>query len=391
MVLCDCEDVSERQPTARLIPFFQAIQQNTSVRDVTLSGILLSGQEAPSFLDNATSITSLTLINCGMDPNIVDRVQGTRDLAGALQRNSNIQTLILKRLNDTDLMIPILRTMVSNATVTSLLIHRHGAYSEEMALAIEHLLDGNRSIQQLELLLPFFEFTDEFSPIARGLIGSDTVTDIRIKHGTFTFDTACAILGDIIRRKTNLSSLLIENCLFEDGDRSAGTIGQALVETLRRPHSALRRLDLNVQLGSMYPMHRFTDFLTAVGQSQLERLSIGTIRTERELLALTRRIPPRRIPPMRIKELDVGVTHGNGEDVNERVLQAIKDNFSLRRVTGQRRTEVHPRARTDLFQDDADKSRLAFYSNRNGLLEKWRENPKLTSSTSVAGGITIGN
>ena len=88
-----------------------------------------------------------------MDPNIVDRVQGTRDLAGALQRNSNIQTLILKRLNDVDLMIPILRTMVSNATVTSLLIHRHGAYSEEMALAIEHLLDDNRSIQQLELLL----------------------------------------------------------------------------------------------------------------------------------------------------------------------------------------------------------------------------------------------
>ena len=85
------------------------MQQNTAIRNVELGWLRLP-TDISTFVDNASSITSFSLCNCDMEP--AEREQGTRDLAAALQRNTNIETLELFRLDDI-YTVPILERLGS--------------------------------------------------------------------------------------------------------------------------------------------------------------------------------------------------------------------------------------------------------------------------------------
>ena len=68
---------------------------------------------------------------------------------------------------------------------------------------------------------------------------------------------------------------------------------------------------------------------------------------------------------MHVKELQVA--SDSTENVNKQLLlQAVRNNFSLRSVAGRR-------FERDLF-DDNDKTRLVFYATRNEFLDQWVDN-----------------
>ena len=92
---------------------------------------------------------------------------------------------------------------------------------------------------------------------------------------------------------------------------------------------------------------------------------IGDIES-RELLQSLRE----SIPKMRIKQLHVVISDAvHDENDKQLLLQAVKNNFSLRSIRGER-----PSGR-DIFDDD-DKARLVFYANRNERLDQWVDNPE---------------
>ena len=63
--LQDAESVEERTAPAGLVrAFLRAIQQNTAIRSVGLSWLRLP-TDISTFLDNASSITSFRLLDCG--------------------------------------------------------------------------------------------------------------------------------------------------------------------------------------------------------------------------------------------------------------------------------------------------------------------------------------
>ena len=130
----------------------RAIQQNTSVRCVDLMSARLPA-DVSTFLDNASSITSLKLYACDMEPG--EREQGASSLAAALQRNTNIETLELNSLEDI-YALPILESLRSNTSLKTF-IWEGGVWDEELALALQRLLESTTSIQTIELDDPFVQ------------------------------------------------------------------------------------------------------------------------------------------------------------------------------------------------------------------------------------------
>ena len=65
----------------------------------------------------------------------------------------------------------------------------------------------------------------------------------------------------------------------------------------------------------------------------------------------------------------------NREAIRQDLLHAVKNNFSLRSVKA--RTHDYTREEFDLFDSVEEKQRLAFYTNRNELLDQWDSNPDL--------------
>ena len=104
----------ERQTPAALIrAFLQAIQQNTAIQNVMLWGLRLP-TDISTFVDNASSITSFCIDGCDMEA--AERQQGASDLAAALQRNTNIETLSLEKMENI-YTVPILESLRLNAAV----------------------------------------------------------------------------------------------------------------------------------------------------------------------------------------------------------------------------------------------------------------------------------
>ena len=120
----------------RIRPILQAIQQNNSVRFVELCGNFFSPEDLCSFLDAAVHVTDLTLHNCVL----TGGEHGARDVAGALQRNTNIVTLKLCWIDA--FLDPILEGLVLNTSVKNLV---------------------------LSATVPFQEAAQQFAPRPRGI------------------------------------------------------------------------------------------------------------------------------------------------------------------------------------------------------------------------------
>ena len=145
------QDVNFPRASAdQAFPFLLAIQQNPKVQTVRLDCLQLSGTSFASFLDSATSVTALALCRCGMEA-----PGGARAIADALQRNTNIETLLLDRLSDIDLH-PILNSLASNTGVQELVFRNVNSLGES-SLALRRLLQTTMTIRQFEFNTLWFD------------------------------------------------------------------------------------------------------------------------------------------------------------------------------------------------------------------------------------------
>ena len=226
----------ERNATAALVrAFMQAIQQNTSIQSVELRTIRLP-TDISTFVDNASSITSFRLYQCDGEP--AEREQGARDLAAALQRNKNIQSLGLYRLNDI-YTTPILEGLRSNVFLKTFIFNRSFSFTEvsdATSHALQHLLESTTSIQRFE----FFNATfsgDTFRTVAQAISSSGSVSELKIEWCRFEDQSSIAQLRSILQNKQNLSSLCLHHCAF-----AGGQVHEAIISVIPRPESLLRML-----------------------------------------------------------------------------------------------------------------------------------------------------
>ena len=339
-------------PAALVRSILRAIQQNTSVRCLDLESVRLPA-DVSTFLDNASSITSFRLSDCDMEP--TERQQGARDLAAALQRNTNISSLHLDVLNDI-YTIPILEGLRSNVCLKTLIFSL--SISDAASHAIHQLLGSKTSmIQRLEWHQVTFSDERLFRPIAQGIINSECVSELKLSWCQFQGQNCIAQLRSILQNKRNLTTLCLCHCRFDGGQ-----VHHDLISVISRPGSLLRCFE--IRFYQSIPDIHFGTLLRAIEKSKLERLHLGGILERRQMQNLTQ-----RIPHMKLTELVIGYDGGGVQNVKEELLRAVKNNFSLRAVAAEA-----SRSGTDLF--DNDKQTLAFYAIRNESLDQWVDNPE---------------
>jgi len=344
-------------PPALIRAFLQSIQQNTSIRHLHLRYLCLPTDVA-TFVDTASSITNFSLWECAMEP--VQREQGTSDLAAALQRNTNIHTLQLHKMDDVCI-CSILQGLQSNTNLKSLDISQD--LSGATSSAIQQLLESSASIETFGLGRARLTNEQLFRPVARGIIQSGSLCKLNFLQCKFKEEESAAHFREILQNKQNLTSLRLQYCTFD----RRGLVQEMVTPTLLRPDSPLRIFELHVPgLNYALPNGKFQSLLRAIERSKLERCAIGCINSQQLLRTLTD-----SIPLMRVKELKVVIASGCGRgNAKQNLMVAVKNNYSLRSVDVSR-----PGAR-DLFEGDDDKTRLVFYTDRNKCLDQWANKPE---------------
>ena len=269
VTLVDAVRAERRNAPAALVrSILQAIQQNTAVRRVVLRWLRLPADTISTFLDSATSITSFGLFDCHMEP--TEREQGTRSLAAALQRSTNIASLRLARLNDI-YTIPILEGLRTNVSLKTFIFSPTSAanISDETSHALQHLLESTTSIQKTEWHDVTFSDERLFRPIAQGIISSECVSELKFEDCQFQGQNCIAQLRSILQNKRNLTSLCLYQCRFQGGQ-----VHDAIISALSRPNSRLQCLEFQSSqsdLKTLFPRIPFEALLRAIEKSKLER------------------------------------------------------------------------------------------------------------------------
>ena len=275
--------------------FLQAIQQNTSIRSVDLQWVRLP-IDISTFVDTASSIASFSIYGCDMEA--AEQEQGARDLAAALQRNANIGTLELSRLEDI-YTVPILEGLQSNTFLKTFIFSPTSAstnnISDATSHALQRLLESTTSIKRFEFRGASFSDEQLFRPIAQGIINSESVSELKISWVRFQGENSLAPLQSILQNKRHLTALCLHECHF-----GSGQVHEDIISILLRPDSLLRNFDLQGRSSFVFPGIQFMNLLRAIEKSKLERFNIGTIDSQQQLQALTQ-----SIPSMKMKELEV--------------------------------------------------------------------------------------
>jgi hypothetical protein len=145
----DAVDVWRRNPPERIVPFLLAIGGNPKIQAMVFNSLLLSGDSMASFLDNATSVTELRLLRCD-----AEAPADALAIAAALQRNTNIQRLLLARV-DERLVIPVLNSLTSGqSSLQSLVVDTcavHQRERESFRSAIFSIFQPQSKLCSLEL------------------------------------------------------------------------------------------------------------------------------------------------------------------------------------------------------------------------------------------------
>jgi len=355
-------------PAALIGSILRAIQQNTSIQSVGLWSVRLP-TDVSTFVNTASSITSFSIYACDMEA--TEREQGTRALAAALQRNTNIETLKLSRLEGI-YTVPIFEGLGSNISLKSFIFtpttinatYISGATSH----ALQRLLESTTSIRRFELIELAACGEDTFHPIAQAITSSECVSELKFSRVGFQGRNSHAPLQSILLNKQNLTSLCLDSCAY-DGGQVCGDI----ISILLRPDSPLRCFEFHGFLEEELPGIQFKNLLQAIQKSKLERFQIGSIGSHQQLQTLTR-----SIPSMKLKELETVFDHADEDEeegefgretIRHDLFHAVKNNFSLRSVTARR-------FGFDLFDSAEDKETLAFYANRNESLDQWVDHPE---------------
>ena len=273
--------------------FLRAIQQNTAIQNVYLVCVRLP-IDVSTFLDTASSITLLSLWECDMEP--IEREQGTRDLAAALQRNTNIKSIRLGFMVDI-YAIPILQSLQANVTLTTLTIVGE-SFSDGTTRAIQQLLESTTSIEHFDVWGPDFS-GDQFRPVSQGIMSSRSLSELKLSNCRFRDEESTGLFRSILQNKRNLTSLCLIQCQFQGGQ-----VHETVISALSRSDSPLRSFEMEqFDLSNALPNGQFQQkLLQAVEKSKLEHFAIGFIQSTQQLRALAD-----SIPLMRIKELQVGI------------------------------------------------------------------------------------
>jgi len=334
----------------------QAVQQNPSIGSVTFAGCnLTSGEVISSFLDTATSLRQFYLRTCSMTG------EGAGRIAASLQCNTSLRTLTLLDLEDSHFTV-ILQGLETNASLQSLsLYHFYHTLGQAVPLAVQHLLERTSSIQSLELNDQSFK-EESFRPICQALIHSTTVSKVQFNWFHFSDAGSVDLFRQLLQTKPNLQLLRIRYCSFFENSRAL--VGASLQAVLLQPISMLRSLEfMHFELNALFPGPTFGALLRAVGRSGLECFKTGHIRTEEQFQSLLSNIPVMKIRKL---EFDLDLLVRDGENRKQALLQAVKQNFSLRSLNAT--FDGHP-----FFTDD-DNLRFQFYFDRNERLAQWVAN-----------------
>jgi len=348
----------------------RAFQQNTAIRRVYLR--LRLPTDISVFLDNASSIKKLCLHDCDMDP--AERQQGARDLAAALQRNKNIETLEIDSLNNIDT-VPILEGLRSNVSLKIFMFLP--CRLDAMSDALQELLESTISIQRFDFIGTTFN-GEMFRPIAQSLIQSPIVCELKLTRCVFNGANSTAQFGSVLRNKRNLTSLSVESCGF-DSSQFQGDI----VSALSRPDSLIRCFEYQSHgaVEEAFSGVHFQNLLRAVEKSKLERFMIGSMETPQQLQYLTQSIPFMKLQELEIAFMPIDEDDEEGElseeTIRQDLLPALKNNFSLRSVKAEMTWD------RELFWTAEDKKTLAFYPNRNKSLDRWVDNPEKIADRKV--------
>jgi hypothetical protein len=344
----DYEDVyDDEDPQVimmRNIKFLQAIQMNAAIQTVNLMNIQVPGASIASFLDSATSVTTLLLENVNMEVN--GQVRGAQELAAALQRNTNIRRLDLCKLNDV-YMVPILSGLATNNHVNTLILDFGvDGLSLVASAGLESLMESNATIDKFTLALCRFQ-AQSFRPIAQGLINSESITHVRFVICSFEDEGSALLLKSVLHTKSKGRSLAICDCTVH-----GGTLPSTFFDDVLRPDSPLRSLEFS---SSMLTDDGYTAFLSLVEKSKLEQLDLGVIRGRQKYLALIA-----SIPKMQLRKLKFKTRWDEVMVVSSVVAQAVKKNSSLRIVVSGVRT----------FSNN-DRRKVDSYTARNEGLSHW--------------------
>jgi len=345
-------------PPVLVRAFLRSIQQNHSIRAVDLEYFRLPS-DVSTFVDTASAITFLSLEKCDFAP--TEREHGIRDLAAALQRNTNIKHLTLGiDLEENCYAIPILQALQSNDALRNLEIL--GTFSDATSHAMHQLLESTTCITQFHL--SYADICGEtLRRVAQSLIRSAWVSALKFEQCLFRNEESTAIFRSIFQEKRNSTSLSLGRCILSGG--ISGQVHDVIIFTLSQPDSALRTLEFEWFASSAgYTDGHLLNLFRAVEKSKLECFKVGRFDSNENLQVLTQSIPLMHIKELTIEFSDLIIE----ENAKREVLQAVKNNFSLRSVESRHEQR-------DLFNDD-DKLRLVFYADRNEHLDQWVDSPQ---------------
>lgn len=367
----------------------QALQRNSNVqelafKDIEFSNNILEG--IVSFFGGEPSITDLSLIDCAADNSAARTIA-----SGLLRNNHRIQSLNLREC-EPSILCPIFQSLASSNNASRLKTHIFDPSSEDWsAEELQSVSEGLQSyLESADATIQCLEL-DGFRcgqhaglfPILRGLSRNTSVTDLALRHW---FD-----LGATEERKQELTNLFREimaalktlrigcrsNCEF-----AGESIPTAIAEVLNQRKSNLRCLEF----GSIHvPIPRYQSLLAAASRSvQLQRLCIGCEYVRFGSPHFNRYVDAilAAVQSFKGSELALNFSAQHRQDFKERLLEALKRNYSFQSIVFKFRTgsDVYGRdlytERRDVFTLASD-AQLEFYLNRNRMLAQWTKNPKL--------------
>ena len=235
--------------------FLRSIQQNASIRCVLLQSLRLP-PDVSSFVDTASAIASFSFWNCDFAP--TDREHGIRDLAAALQRNTNIERLQLSISEG--YAIPVLQGLQSNDFLKSLAIRGPDATSH----ATHQLLESTTSIARFELISVIFSSGEMFRPVAQSILRSASVSALNFRLCIFRDEECTPIFQSILQEKRNLATLHLDRCMLRGRQ-----VHDAIISSLSQPDSPLRNLVIvEYQLDSKISEHPVRDSASSTREKQ---------------------------------------------------------------------------------------------------------------------------
>ena len=355
----------------------RSFRRNSALQTVEFCFSEIDVVEVVAFLDAAGSLTKFILYDSGFVENT--EVQGGQgddasvELAKALQRHTNIETLDLEGLDDS-LLIPILQRLGNSVKVLKCSIWAtRNVVDGDMACsrAIQDLLSSTTSLRKFDFCLDVGQDNHRvaaFKSIAQGLIDSKSVTDI-----TFRDQNLNREMESIFQNKKNFYSLSMYDHTLPNR--------HLITSWLRKPTSRSLELDNEEEVDNSDT--NACSYLQDIVTSNLECFKIGVVSTEEQLQLLIDTIPSMRLTTLEIRWL-FSLQHRKAD-----IIHAVQRNSTLLSVVGKVVTSTDLTDPGDLEGfNEAERKVLNSFALRNQRRIQWIANPSMVPKSLWANAIS---